>query len=236
MLGKIYAFLCVCYGEPPERFDFEYTDKDHVYHLDKDLTPKTFQERYIDMKLSDYVSIIHAPTQDKPFDRCYTVQYLGNVTEGNPVLYLNLTMPEFKELVIRQLQAGEPVWFGSDVGHFGDRTGGIWDDQSFDYTALTGLSFGLTKEQRLDYRASAMNHAMVITGVNLRDGKPNRWKIENSWGDEKGKKGYYAASDSWFDGYVFQAVIAKKSLGEKAGLLKAEPEVLHPWDPMATLA
>lgn len=236
MLAKIYSYLCVCYGEPPERFDFEYTDKEHGYHLDPKLTPKSFFERYIGTELSDYVSVIHAPTADKPFDRCYTVRYLGNVAEGRPVSYLNLTMPELKALVIRQLQDGEVVWFGSDVSRYGDRTLGLWDDRSYGFEGLTGLTFGLTKEERLDYRDSAMNHAMVITGVNLRDGKPDRWKIQNSWGDEKGSKGYYIASDSWFDEYVFQAVVAKKYLGEKEALLSQPPIELAPWDPMGSLA
>ena len=82
-----------------------------------------------------------------------------------------------------------------------------------------------------------MTHAMVITGVNLdENGKPNRWRIENSWGDDKGDKGYYVCSDSWFDLLVYQAVIDKKYLGEKAALLDQEPVLLKPWDPMGALA
>ena len=236
MLGKIFSFLCICYGNPPETFDFEYTDKEKVYHREDNLTPLSFYEKYVEMNLDDYISIIHAPTKDKPFDRMYTVQYLGNVVEGNPVAYLNLTMEELKALVIAQLKDGEVVWFGSDVGKFGDRAGGFWDDRSFEYEALTGLTFALTKEQRLDYRDSAMNHAMVITGVNLKDGKPDRWKIENSWGDDKGEKGYYIASDSWFDEFVYQAVVQRKYLGEKAALLEQPAIELTPWDPMGSLA
>ena len=133
-------------------------------------------------------------------------------------------------------QDGEIVWFGSDVGKFGDRDGGFWDDASFDAGLLTGLDLAISKEDALDYSFSAMNHAMVITGVNLKDGKPTRWKIENSWGDESGKKGYYVCSDSWFDEYVFQAAVQKKYLGEKAALYEQKPVVLDPWDPMGTLA
>ena len=115
-------------------------------------------------------------------------------------------------------------------------TGGSWDDHSFEYENLTGLDLALTKEERLDYRDSCMCHAMVITGVNLVDGKPNRWKIENSWGDDRGEKGYYIASDSWFDEFVYQAVVQKKYLGEKVALLTQEPIELNPWDPMGSLA
>ena len=234
LLKQAFDFLCICYGMPPETFDFEYVDKDKEYHIDRDLTPKSFFEKYVDMDLDAYLSIIDAPTQDKPYHKMYTVKYLGNVAEGQKVAYLNLPMEEMKALIIRQLQAGEVVWFGSDVGKFGDRADGTWDDKSFEYEALTGLDLSLTKEERLDYRDSCMCHAMVITGVNLVDGKPNRWKIENSWGDDKGEKGYYIASDSWFDEFVYQAVIRREYL--EAYDLDQELVELAPWDPMGSLA
>ena len=236
MLGSIYGFLCSCYGEPPKTFDFEYVDKDKVYHIEKGYTPKTFCETYVGDLLQKHVSIINAPTADKPYHRTFTVRLLGNVVGGKDVLYLNLTMEEFKEAVIRQLQAGKVVWFGSDVGKFGERDRGAWDDQSYNFELLTGLDLQLTKEDSLDYWFSAMNHAMVITGVNLDDGKPTRWKIENSWGDKNGVKGYYVCSDSWFDQYVYQAAVEAEYLGELAGLTSQEPIVLDPWDPMGTLA
>ena len=184
------------------------------------------------------MSVINAPTSDKPYGKCYTVKYLGNLVEGT-IRYLNVPMDTLKDLVIRQMKDGEMVWFGSDCGKYGDRTSGIWDQDSFDFEGiLGGLTFGLTKEERLDYRDSAMNHAMVITGVNLdENGKPNRWKIENSWGEDRGQKGYYVASDKWFDEFTYQVVIHKKYLSEEQlQALEAEPIVLEPWDPMGSLA
>lgn len=237
MLGKIYNFLCMCYGNPPETFDFEYTDKDKVYHCEKGCTPKTFLEKYFKDNLSDYVSVINAPTKDKPFDEVFTVQYLGNVVEGNKILYLNLEIEEMKELIIKQLKDNELVWFGCDCGKYGT-SGGIWDDQSLEYENLTNLTYDLTKAERLDYRESAMGHAMVFTGVNLdENGKPNRWKIENSWGsDNRGNQGYYVCSDTWFDIFVFQAVINKKYLEDKKDILSQTPFELNAWDPMGSLA
>lgn len=236
LLRQAYGFLCSCYGEPPKTFDFEYVDRDNVYHVERNHTPQTFAEKYVGDMLSNYVSIINAPTQDKPYHHVYTVELLGNVVEGDPVRHLNLPMDEFKALVLQQLGDGEPVWFGSDISYFGSRPHGVWDDGSFDYTSVTGFTMETTKAERLDHCISAMNHAMVLTGVNLCDGAPNRWKIENSWGDETGNKGYYVCSDTWFDQYVFQAVIHKKYLAQYEAVL-AEPLVqLKPWDPMGSLA
>ena len=96
----------------------------------------------------------------------------------------------------------------------------------------------MTKEDMLNYHMSQMNHAMCITGVNIDDltEKPNRWKIENSWGNGGANAGYHMASDTWFDKFVFQAVVNKKYLGDKAALLDQEKIELEPWDPMGSLA
>lgn len=237
MLSEMYTFLCTCFGVPPKTFDFEYVDKDKQYHIVKSLTPASFYEAYVGDILDDYISIINAPTKDKPFDQTFTVAYLGNVIGGNDIHYLNLPMDAFKQLVIASLQAGEVVWFGSDCGKFSHRDVGVWDDQAFDYESAFGLSFDMSKEEMLDYGHSAMNHAMVITGVNLDHGKPTKWKIQNSWGDTAGNKGYFVMSDSWFDKFVYQAVVHKKYLtSAQQDALKKEPIVLNPWDPMGSLA
>lgn len=237
LLAKCFSFLSSCYGEPPETFDFEYVDKDKNFHRESGMTPLSFRDKYLDGVWDDYVSLIHAPTADKPFDRLYTIKYLGNVAEDKGVRHVNLTMEELKAAVLRQLQDGEVVWFGSDCGKFGDRDSRFWDDQSFDSLPATGLDVAMTKEEMLDCCDSAMNHAMCFTGVNIgEDGKPNRWKIENSWGSEGLNEGYYMASDSWFDLLVYQAVVHKKYLGGKAAILDTDPIVLDPWDPIGSLA
>ncbi len=238
LLAKCYRLLGIAFGIPAETFDFEYTDKDGCYHIDKDLTPLSFYEKYIGEDIDEYISIINSPTADKPFYETFTVDYIGNVIGGDPIHYLNLPMDELKEAVLKSLKAGDPVWFGSDCGKYADREGGVWDVTQFDYVDAFGIDISMLKADMLDYGQSAMNHAMVITGVNLEDDKPTKWKIENSWGDEKGaKKGYYTATDAWFDLFVYQAVVKKEYLtAEQLKCLAKEPKHLNPWDPMGTLA
>ena len=234
-----YRLLTMCFGVPPKSFDFEYTDKDDAYHIDRGLTPIEFAGKYTSLNLrSDYVGIINSPTEDKPFYQQITIDYLGNVAGAPPVTYLNLPMEEIKDLIVRQLQDGKPVWFGSDVGSMGERSMGIWSDKIYDFDGTLGIDFSMTKEERLNIRESAMNHAMVITGVNLdENGVPNRWKIENSWSDQNGEKGYYVMNAGWFDKFVYQAVIEKSYLNEKQlEALQTEPMHFMPWDPMGTLA
>ncbi len=238
MLSEMYNALCICFGKPPKTFDFEYVDKDKKYHVERGLNPHSFYEKYVGIDIGDYISVINGPTKDKPFNRSYTVQYLGNVVGGS-IKYLNVEMEELKELILKQMRDGEVVWFGSDCGKYSNRSGGVWDIDAFHYGELLGgMSFNLTKEQRLDHRDSAMNHAMVITGVNFgADGKPDRWKIENSWGEESGQKGYFVMSAKWFDEFTYQAVINRKYLTpEQAAAYDSEPIELKPWDPMGSLA
>ena len=235
-LSELYTFLVTNFGLPPQTFDFEYTSKDE-YHILKDQTPLAFYRNEFSDTLNDYVSIIHAPTKDKPYLRTYSVAYLGNVVGGRAIKYLNLDIDQLKDLVLKQLKNQEVVWFGSDVSRYGDRVAGIWDDQQFDYEDMLEMSLYMTKEDELDYSSSSMNHAMVITAVNLDQEKPNRWKIENSWGDQNGNKGYYLASDTWFDRYVYQAVIHSKYLTvEQRKAWETDPIILKPWDPMGSLA
>ena len=237
LLNKFYTLLTNAYGLIPEKFDFEYVDKDGNYHLEKGFTPLKFKEKYLGSSLDDYVSLINAPTKSKPFNKTYTIKYLGNVVGGKDVTHLNVSMDRMKELILAQLKDGRIVWFGSDVGFYGDREEGNWDDGKFDLNSNYNLDLLMDKGESLDYHASQMNHAMCITGVALKEGVPSKWKIENSWGTDRARSGYYLMSASWFDQFVYQAVVDKKYLSkEELKALSGKPIVLKPWDPMGSLA
>ena len=237
VLNKIYFLLVNAYGLPPEKFDFEYTDKDGNYHIEKGFDALSFKEKYLGDSLNDYVSLINAPTKDKAFGKTYTIQYLGNVVGGKQVTHLNVTMDRMKELILKQLKDDRIVWFGSDVGFYRENDEGVWDDTRFDLNTPFGLDLKMNKGESLDYHASQMNHAMCITGVSFKEGIPSKWKIENSWGKDRARDGYYMMSASWFDQFVYQAVVDKKYLNEEElKALKGEAVVLKPWDPMGSLA
>lgn len=238
MMTTIYNMLCICLGIPPKTFDLEVHDKDKKYICDKGLTPKEFYDKYIGMNLRDYISLINAPTQDKPYYRSYGVKYLGNVVEGVPVRYVNLPIEELKKAAIAQMKDGEPVWFGCDVGKDNVRANGSMDLDNYRLGDLFNTEFTMNKAERLDYGQSLMTHAMVFQGVNLdENGNPTRWCVENSWGKEAGQNGYYVMTDAWFDEYMYQVVVNKKYLSDE--IIKAyegEQIMLEPWDPMGSLA
>lgn len=237
MLQEVYNLLAISLGTPPTEFDFEYRDEEKNYHLDRNLTPQSFYEKYVGVDLDEYVSIINAPTEDKPFMKSYTVDMLGNVVDGKQVKYLNLEMDEFKELAVKQLEQGESVWFGCDVGQSSTRDSGIMAIDAYDVEDLFDVDLTMTKAERLDYGESLMTHAMVLTGVDLIDGQAKKWKVENSWGEKVGEKGFFVMSDEWMDEYTYQIVVRKEFLSEEQlAAFEAEPTVLAPWDPMGALA
>ena len=178
MLQEVYNLLAISLGTPPTVFDFEYRDEEKNYHLDQGLTPQSFYDKYVDVDLDEYISIINAPTEDKPFMKSYTVDMLGNVVDGKQVKYLNLEMEDFKALAVKQLEQGESVWFGCDVGQSSTRDSGIMALDAYDVEDLFDVDLTMTKAERLDYGESLMTHAMVLTGVDLIDGQAKKWKVE----------------------------------------------------------
>ncbi len=238
MLEEIYRMLVVSLGLPPQTFTYEYVDKNNKYHRIENVTPQQFFNDYVGVNLDDYVSILNCPSPTRPLNHSITVKFLNNVEGGEKVIYLNLDIERMKQLCARQLQDGEVVWFGCDVGQFSLRDKGLMSTEMIEVDKLFNVSFNMSKGERVDYGESLMTHAMVLTGVNLDSNqKANRWRVENSWGDQVGFKGYFVMSDQWFDNFVYQAVINKKYLtAEELQWLSEKPIELEPWDPMGSLA
>jgi bleomycin hydrolase len=232
MLEEIYRMECVCFGEPPAAFCFEYRDRDNVYHCDRDLTGLSFCKKYVGDVLSDYITVTNHPTHGLPMNLHYVFHYIGSMANRD-VVNLNLSAEEMEELTVKQLRDGEPVWFGCDSGAYNDRENGVWDPASLDFSGLMGgIDFDLPKGERLEYHDSFATHAMIFVGVNFdRNGRPDRWKIENSWGEEVGKKGYFVCSEAYFREYVYEVIVRKKHLSEaQLALLDQSPVRIQPWE------
>ena len=237
ILRVVHRVLCIHLGTPPDHIDWQWTDKDRQFHRDGVLTPQEFAARYVELPVDDYVCLVHDPRASSPVGRTFTVAYLGNVLGAPPVTYLNVDMSLIKDIAARALQAGEPVWFGCDVGKMMSNEYAVWDVGLYDLPSVYDTSFTLDKADRLVFHETQMTHAMLFTGVDLLDGKPRRWRVENSWGSDKGKDGFYTMNDSWFDQYVFEIAARRDALPEGLrAALDTEPIVLPAWDPMGSLA
>jgi bleomycin hydrolase len=144
---------------------------------------------------------------------------------------------ELRKYTIKSIKADDPVWFGCDVGKFFTRQFGVMDMNLFEFDRFYGTTFSMNKAQRLEYGDSVMTHAMLFTGVDLKDKKPTKWRVENSWGADHGEKGFDIMTDPWFDQFMYEVVVHKKHLTKKiVDMYNMEPIGLPPWDPMGSLA
>ena len=216
LLAEIYRVLSISLGQPPQSFDFEYRDKDNVFHREEGLTPKSFYEKYVKTSLAEYVSLTDAPIHGWKKGTKYTCPLVNNVVGGENVIFYNSDMKIIKDGAILSLKNGEPLWFAADVSEQSLRKEGFLDSRLFDYEALFRVELIKDKGKRLDSRISFSNHAMCLTGVDLdSSGCPLRWKVENSWGKENGKDGFFVMSDAWFTDNVYQVIINRKYLPKK---------------------
>ena len=234
-MEDIWRVLCIHLGTPPESFDWQWRDKDKEFHRRGEMTPQEFADEFVDVDWEEYVCIVNDPRNE--YYQTYTVDYLQNVAGGPPVVYLNVPSDEMKSITQEILEDGMPVWMGCDVGKQMDRKRGLWDANLFETNELYGVDYGMSKADRLRYGQTMMTHAMLFTGVDVYDGKPRRWRVENSWGDDSGQKGFYSMNDNWYDEHMFEIASPKKYLTEKMVKgLETVPIVLEAWDPMGSLA
>ena len=234
-IADIWKMLCIHLGTPPKTFNWQWRDKDGEFHRNGRMTPQQFAAEFVDIEWEDYVCIVNDPRNE--YYRTYTVDFLQNVAGGPPVVYLNVPSKEMKAITQKLLEDGIPVWMGCDVGKEMDRKRGLWDADLFDVEGLYGVEYGMDKADRLRHNQTMMTHAMLFTGVDVVNGRPRRWRVENSWGQDTGQKGYYTMNDSWYDQYMFEIAAPKDYLTEKMlEGLDIEPVVLPAWDPMGSLA
>ena len=231
-LSEVYRMAVIAFGEPVQKFDLEFKDDDGKYHFDGDLTPLDFFHNYFTDDLDDYIVLFNAP--DHEFDKLYALPFEDNVEGGTPVQFLNTEIDNLKEAAIKQLEAGETNWFGCDVGKESDRQKGILSKGLYQTDTIFDIETKLNKKERLQTGASGSTHAMTMVGVDVVDGKPRQWKIENSWGTKVGEKGYFVMDDDWFNEYLFKVVVKKQYVPEKlVKIWEGEATPVEAWDSMA---
>jgi bleomycin hydrolase len=246
MLREIHLILTLMLGPPPspeKAFTWEYYDRENVFHTIT-MRPTAFAKELSDSRtiralggtdVHRLFSLVNDPRN--AYNRLLSVKRLGNVYEGRPVTYVNVDMPTMKNACIDMLKRGFPIFFGSDVGKFSDSTRGIMDTDLFEYELGFNIKLGLKKSERLQTGESQMTHAMVLTAVHVVDGKPVRWRVENSWSERVGDKGYFVMTDAWMDQFVYQAVVDPAVVSATVRkVLEQKPKILELWDPMGALA
>ncbi len=230
MLKTIYRILALHLGVPPGEFEWRYEDKEGEVHADV-YTPQSFYEKAIGVDLGDYVTLYdHAA---HPYDAHYRIKYCRNMPDQPDMSFVNLEAGRLEKFALASVLAGDPVWFAADVGKENDYKNGIMAVGMYDYASLMGVEPELSKQNRILYRDSTPNHAMVFIGVDTKDDEPVKWLVENSWGTDRGNKGLWSMYGDWFEEYVYTIIVHKKYVSKDVlAIFETEPEILPAWDPM----
>lgn len=228
-LNYAYKILGSVYGLPKDKFDFEYVDNNNEYHIDKNITPKEFYDKYIGIDLdNDYIEIYSYKDEKYKLNKLYKLEE-GSLISGSKVTpVLNLDYKRLEELIINQLSNNELVYFSTSTTTKYEN--GMWIDLMSRYTNLFDIDLNMNNNEIFRTYGSMGEHSMVITGVNTNL-KFKKWKVENSWGDKEGNNGYFVMEDKFLKNYIISAVINKKYLNKKElDVVDSNPIEVPKWD------
>ena len=234
MLAQIYRMLKLTLGAPVEKFTYAFHDKNgRQLGEAKEYTPLSFYQEVVGGELNGtFIMVMNDPRRE--YYKTYEVEYDRHTYDGTNWRYLNLPMEEIEQLAIASLKDGRKMYSSYDVGKLLDRKRGYASLDNFDYGSVFGTTFKMDKAQRISTFDSGSTHAMTLIAVDLdKQGKPIKWKVENSWGATNGQQGCLIMTADWFREYMLRLVVNKKSVSEK--VLKAydtKPIMVMPEDPL----
>lgn len=232
MLKEVYRILCLCLGVPPTEFQWARYDSKGNFVSEKTYTPLSFYEEFVNADLeNNYVMVMNDPTRE--YFKVYEIDYDRHVYDGENWVYVNLPVERIKEMAIASIKGNTAMYFSCDVNKFLNSKKGVADLNNYDYASLLGVEFTMNKTERVMTHASGSSHAMTLKAVDIKNGKPVKWMVENSWGASSGYRGNIIMTDEWFDEYMFRLVIEKQYVpADVMALLKQKPIMLPAWDPM----
>lgn len=212
-LSYAYNIFAKSIGKPVESFDFKYYDKDDKYHIEENMTPKEFFDKYVGDFFDGKVKLLNDPRH--PYNRILVDKMAKNAVDLDDLVGINVDMDTMSKFAQKSIKNNETMWFASDVDINEDRESGVLDENLFNFDQTFANFPKMTKEERINSRYSTACHAMNLTGFDKKGKEVKFWKIENSWGEDDGKDGYFSMTDEWFRENTFELIIDKKFLTKK---------------------
>ncbi|MDA7615362.1 C1 family peptidase [Akkermansiaceae bacterium] len=244
-LKEIYRFLAINLGEPPTEFEWRYKVKskdekegemvevaDKNLTLAKKYTPQSFYKEFVGVDLNEFVCLYNDPSQE--MNAHYRFHRARNIAGEDDMNFVNIEISQMKEIAVKSVLANQAMWFAVNMSEDQSREHGMMEVDLYDYETLFDVKLDLSKAERSRFGAGASNHAMVLTGVDLKEGKPTKWLVENSWGSEKGNKGRWTLYDDWFTEHVYTIIVHRKHVPKKTlAIFDEGAKVLPAWYPGA---
>ncbi len=245
-LREVYRFLVINLGKPPVEFDWRYKregksgDQPEESVEDADLTaterftPKSFYDKFVNRPLDEYVCLYNDPKNE--IGGHYLFRGASNIVGNNDMDFVNIEMAAMKSIAVASIKNNDPMWFAVNMSFDQSDKHGIMHDKLYDYESLFGIDLSLSKADRAKFHSMASNHAMTLMGVDLdAEGRPRKWLVENSWGGDKGAKGWWTIYDPWFDEHVYTIIVHSSHVpGEILARFAETATELPAWYPGAS--
>jgi hypothetical protein len=192
---KIRTVLDATLGKPPTSFELE----------GKTYTPAAFAHDFLKLAQQDLSSLTLTHDPERAWYRKYK--------DGGQVSF-NVPAKAMEQTVRRAVDQGQPVFVTAELGKGAPEqvveterlpagARGILSLRAFDYAKAGGVA---TPSRRELVRSELADdpEAAVITGYQpgRKPGKVQRWKVDGSWGKERGDGGHLHMYTDFFERYV----------------------------------
>lgn len=214
LLQENYILLCKLIGQPVKKFDYIYKDKNGNIQKLNNITPLQFYNQFCTINLDDFILVGNVPMSNKPFYKKYRKAFSSNIEGKSYIEFINIPLNEFSNICVKQLKNNLPVCFSCENKKYRNKESKILDTRIFDFEKLFNVK-DLNKQQSLESWDISIKHWMVFRGVHIENGKPIRWKVEDTAGVENRINGYYVMNNNYFEKCVFQAWIHKDYLSKE---------------------
>lgn len=230
MLSEVYRLLAMNLGEPVKEFKYAHRDNTgKIVGEEKTYTPQSFYKEVVGEPMDGkYLMLMNDPRH--PYYKVYEVEYDRHSYDGHNWRYINLPIEDIQNIAIASLKDNHKMYSSYDLPQM-DRERGYMDVDLYDYASLFNTTFPMNKAERISTFESMSAHAMTLTAVDLnKEGKPTKWKVENSWGATNGQQGCAIMTDEWFRENMFRLVVEKQYVPENILKLENEKPIMVTYD------
>ena len=232
--------------KPPNDFEWTFINEDNKEIFIDKTTPLDFFNSHFRDNFN-YVSVINDPRIEAEGVTLAKTAGLFIGYTGGVFTNIHVSKERMNFLAKTVIADKQPIWFASDVGMDTNWSKNLLSIGENDICSVLHINNNLTKEARTISHYSVMNHAMLIVGMNLSKDEiknkvpqePERWKVENSHGDDSENKGHLTMTNDWFNEHSYQIVVKYDMLNEAEKSRYKNPNIYKirlPWDPMGAVA
>lgn len=202
IMQEMYDLLCKLLGQPPIKFSYTFKNNNKNTKI-KNISPFDFASKFLTLKAEDFITVTTLDIND--FFNSYS--YFPNLYMKPSEKIKKLSVEDINSAIIKQLKAGIPIWFSAEISLQRDKENGILHSNVYKFKDFLNIN----EIDRNDaFRLGNINydHAMAITGVNILNGKINRYRVDDSLSINS-KNDHIVMYPNYFNDFIITLVFHK---------------------------